>query len=364
MATTRALTAALGHEYIIESVNIFKTISNFDFIRTISFGRKTGEQFYEHHMLKKRFTFLNVLHTLGKWYFKRCQPITARTVQKCLQHHKPDLVISVVPLLDGAILRATERMNIPFLLIPTDLDVTNYIHDIRMPRYEKFYMTLPFDDQLLRAKLVPAKIAENKIKVAGFPIRPDFFEPKDVDTLKAHYKVPLNKPVIFLFMGSVGSEALYTFSQELAQLSEPVHLLIGVGRYAAMKEKIQTIPFPPHITYSVVEFTPRISDLMAIADLMITKAGPVSMSEAMYMNVPMLVDVTASSLAWERMNYEFIEKHGFGRIITNINEVKKFTAELMQKKEKIAQMRQKLQNYPKLHGCNQVASIITQILCS
>lgn len=362
MATTRALGSAFDGKYHVQAINIFNTISKFDFIRTVTFGRTTGEQFYEHNMLKKRFAFLNALHYLGKWYFRQCKKITSVTVQRCLAEHKPDLIISVVPLLDGAILHAAEKMNIPFLLIPTDLDCTNYIHDIQKPGYGKFFMTLPFEDTDLRLKLAPAKIAPTQIGVAGFPIRPDFFEPKDIAALKTFYVIPHSKPVIFLFMGSVGSDALYTFTQQLSQLKQPVHLLICVGRYAAMKDKINTIPLPAHITTTIVEFTPRISDLMAMSDLMITKAGPVSMSEAMYMNLPMLVDVTASSLAWERLNYEFITKHGFGQIITKISDVNRFTNELLQTPEKLAGMRSTLEQYPKKHGCSEVERMVARML--
>lgn len=362
MATTRALTAAFDGKYHVQAVNIFNTISKFDFIRTITFGRKTGEQFYEHNMLKKRFAFLNALHAIGKWYFRNCKKITALTVQRCLQENKPDLVISVVPLLDGAILHAAEKMDIPFLLLPTDLDCTNYIHDIKKPGYEKFYVTLPFEDTHLRLKLAPAKIAHEKVEVTGFPIRPDFFESKDIPALKKLYEIPEGKPVIFLFMGSVGSEALYTFTQQLSKLTQSVHLLICVGRYAAMKNKIKTIALPAHITMTIVEFTPRISDLMAISDLMITKAGPVSMSEAMYMNLPMLVDVTASSLAWERLNYEFITKHGFGQVITRVDDVGKLTADLLLNPDKLAGMRKTLENFPKKHGCSEVERVVEKML--
>lgn len=361
-ATTNALKASMGDTYNIQAVNIFKdVIGEVDIIYTLSGHRMNGEQFYEHCMVRKYNTFLSALHGVGKWYFRRVQKKLGKMVERFLVKHQPDLVISVIPLVDGAIVQATQKLGIPFLLLPTDLDSTNYIHDIYKPKHELLRVTLPFEDTDLRKKLIPAHIPTSQISVTGFPIRQDFFEHKDIKSIKQSFNVPENKPVILVLMGSVGSDALYSFTKELSKLPNEAHLIICTGRYEAIKQKINTISFPTHISTTMVGFTQRISDLMAIADLFITKAGPVSMSEAIYMNLPMLVDTTSSVLKWEKMNYQFIQKHEFGDVIKKAEDLPNMVSSIL-KDGKLQRMKDNLTAYDKKHGSNEVKSLIATMI--
>lgn len=362
-ATTNALSATLKDSYCIKPINIFRDVlGGVDVIKVLSFGKINGELFYERCLTKKYYPFLNTLHFVGKWYFRQVQRSMSKTLQKFLLAEKPDMVISVVPLVDGAVVDATQKLDIPFILLPTDLDSTNYIHDIKSPAHDGFLCTLPFEDHDIKKKLEPAKIPESKVITTGFPIRVDFFENKDIQAIKRQYSVDQEKPVVLLLMGSVGSDSLYTFAKELTKVSNPMHLVIICGRYQAMKEKVQTIQFPRHITVTAVDFVQKISDLMAISDLLITKAGPVSMSEAMYMNLPMLVDITASTLDWERLNYEFIKKRQFGDVITNINKLPEQVNHLLGNRDSLSYMKNNLVSFEKKVGTTEVRKLIERMI--
>ncbi len=358
-ATTNALSATLNDSYIIKPINIYRdALGQVDFIKTITFGKTNGEIFYERCLTKKYYAFLNTLHSVGKWYFRRIQNRMAKILEKFLIEEKPDLVISVVPLVDGAIVQATKKLGIPFILLPTDLDSTNYIHDINDPNFSQFVCTLPFEDIDIKKKLEPAQIPHAQVKVTGFPIRVDFFESKDHAQIKQQYQVHPSKPVVLLLMGSVGSNSLYTFAQQLSNVKNDMHLIICCGRYQAIKEKIGQIQFPKHISITVVDFVQRISDLMAISDLLITKAGPVTMSEAMYMNLPMLVDLTSSTLSWEKLNYQFMQKRQFGDIITNTKNLSHQVSALLESKDALQNMKNNLLSFEKKVGTSEVRKLI------
>jgi UDP-N-acetylglucosamine:LPS N-acetylglucosamine transferase len=361
-ATTNALSATLKDSYSIKPVNIFRDVlGGVDFIKAVSFGTTNGELFYERCLTRKYYTFLNTLHAVGKWYFRQVQKRMSKTLQKFLIAEKPDMVISVVPLVDGAVVDATQKLNIPFILLPTDLDSTNYIHDIKAPAHDGFLCTLPFEDLDIKQKLEPARIPDAKVITTGFPIRVDFFEDKDLKAIKTFYGVDQEKPVVLLLMGSVGSDSLYTFAKELTKVATPMHLVIICGRYQAMKEKVLTVEFPKHITVTAVDFVQKISDLMAISDLLVTKAGPVSMSEAMYMNLPMLVDIT-STLDWEKLNYQFIQKRHFGDVITNINNVSNQVNNLLKNRDALSAMKNNLVSFDKKVGTAEVRRLIEKMI--
>ena len=54
---------------------------------------------------------------------------------------------------------------------------------------------------------------------------------------------------------------------------------------------------------------------MRVSDLFVTKSGSVSVNEAIYAQLPMLLDGTSSVLQWEQFNHRFIKKNQLGTII-------------------------------------------------
>ena len=96
---------------------------------------------------------------------------------------------------------------------------------------------------------------------------------------------------------------------------------------------------PSHITTTVIGFTDRMPDLMAAADLFITKSGTVSVSEGIYAKVPMFLDATTGVLAWERFNHSFITNNGLGRSITSQHELPRIVEEVLADKSKRKQFK-------------------------
>jgi processive 1,2-diacylglycerol beta-glucosyltransferase len=274
------------------------------------------------------------------------------------------MLISVIVIINGNILHVAQEKNLPFLLIPTDLDVATFLERIQKPDYPKFKIALAFDDSLAYLRLAEAQTSVDCTTVTGFVIRPDFFEQKNLLALKNEYQVPQDKPVILLLLGAVGLQSLYEFTQELAKLKNPAHLIICTGRQKEVKEKIDALSLPAHITKTTVSFTNRMSDIMAQADLFITKSGSVSVCEGLYMEVPMILDATTDLLAWEKANHQFIQQHGCGTILQQLNELAPLVDSILSDKTKLATYKKNLQALEKKHGGNQVKQLIWQMFNS
>ncbi len=313
ISATKALQSYLSDEYEIKPVFIFEEVfKNIDPISIISFGRSCGEDMYNFFLRRRWFKILNFIYDFGNWYFStRIKSMIALT-NNYLATHKPDLIISVIPVVNDVILEAAQRNNIPFLLIPTDFDVTSFVSGIKAPSYPKFIANLASDDPLVKATITSAHINPEQTTVMGLPMRKDFFEPKDKEILKKQFGVETGKPVIVLMMGGQGNNGILAFSEQIAKLPIPAHVIICIGRNSEIKETIKKINFAPHISITVLGFTERISDLLAMADLLITKSGSVSFAEGITMNIPMILDATATLLYWESLNHILLTAHEWG----------------------------------------------------
>jgi UDP-N-acetylglucosamine:LPS N-acetylglucosamine transferase len=77
------------------------------------------------------------------------------------------------------------------------------------------------------------------------------------------------------------------------------------------------LPFPRHVE----GFTRDISRLMQLSDYFVGKPGPGSVSEALVMNLPVIVERNARTMVQERYNTEWIERHQFGVVLGSFNEI-------------------------------------------
>lgn len=316
---TQALCSLLEKEYNVQSNLIFTDIlSPIDPAQNIFTSKKNGENLYNYLMQKKQFTALNIMSKLGFWYYK----IRNRSVKKLLINYlvqeKPDLIISVIPFINNQILSVAETLDIPFLLIPTDLDVTTFIADIKNLTYKKFISTVIFSDPLIKNITTKAQLPNNQIIPVGLPLRHDFYIPKNLDAIKQFWDIPNNKHVILLLMGAAGSQGIKKFTKALFNVKKPIHIIICIGKKNELEIDIAKFIIPEHISYTIVPYTQKVADLIAIADLVITKSGSVSVYEAVHIGIPLLLDATSPLLKWEKLNHNFIQQNGFGLSIDNL----------------------------------------------
>jgi processive 1,2-diacylglycerol beta-glucosyltransferase len=323
LAAASALEAYLNHDYFFRRVHFFEEVLGpLDPFFTLSFGRLSGEGIYN-------LCLRHGWHGLATFF---CDKIGAprmialageieRRTLSFIRAEKPDLIVSLIPLVDAVFLRVAETLDIPFFIVPVDLDTSNYIHGLQGGYFSGFRYTLPFGDREIWEKMAPARIPRAQVKVIGFPVRPDFHEQKDLRGLRRELDLPETKAIVMLLMGAVGSTVILAYLRSLAEIQIPVHLLICVGRNQRLRSQVEALPFPRRVTRTIVGHTDRISDLMAVSDLVITKPGPASISEALYMNRPMLLDGTSRVLRWEKLNLEFVRKHGFGEVVRTHRDV-------------------------------------------
>jgi 1,2-diacylglycerol 3-beta-galactosyltransferase len=85
------------------------------------------------------------------------------------------------------------------------------------------------------------------------------------------------------------------------------------------------LPFPTHIE----GFTENVAHHMSLSDFFIGKPGPGSVSEALAMGLPVIVEAGNKTLAQERYNVEWIKEQGVGVPITNIRALPQAVSSLL-----------------------------------
>ena len=62
-------------------------------------------------------------------------------------------------------------------------------------------------------------------------------------------------------------------------------------------------------------FTDRVAEILAASDLLVTKPGPGSLSEAFHQRVPVVVTRNIHTIPQERFNTDFVRDRGLGLVV-------------------------------------------------
>ncbi len=350
-----SLQEILGPHYEVEAVNVLTEIfSIVDFPR-FTFGLFTGEEVYNLFLRKGLHRTVALLTRAGIRYIHFFRKVLEREFIKRFNQKGNEtlaLVISTVPKFNAILCSATSKCDLPFLLIPTDLDTDTFLvgmNEIDFKEDEKFKLAIPYDDPDLYLKIVlESNLKSKHFSVTGFPIRPACqkkYSPEEVRSLKEKHGMDAVRKTITLMMGAVGGDVLFRYVKEFTKITLPfpVQINVCIGRNKRIGKKIlklllsqnseivresegcQSLLTAKGVLLHIRSYTKEVTEIMAASDLVITKTGSCSVNEVIYLGRKLLLDNTKYSSArhiwWERFNVAFVKKHNLGDALFDFKEL-------------------------------------------
>jgi UDP-N-acetylglucosamine:LPS N-acetylglucosamine transferase len=149
-------------------------------------------------------------------------------------------------------------------------------------------------------------------RTSGMILNPRFYEPVMVNREpdRAALGLDPHRPTALLMFGGEGSAVMLHIARQLDESGLDVQIIAICGKSrkleAAMRAMQRRIPM--HIE----GFTREIPRFMRLADFFIGKPGPGSISEAVAMGLPVIVERNHWTLPQERYNAEWVEEQGVG----------------------------------------------------
>lgn len=280
-------------------------VSLFVYKRGIKRFPQVYSYFYKKTRVKNSFsTKLNSLFTFG-----------LQTMLEVIQRINPRVVVSTYPFAAGIISKLKEQglINIPAVTIITDYtDHSYWVHP-----YTDLYIV---GSNQVRDRLISLGIEDDKIKNTGIPVRQRFIESQPRELLLEKYGMNSNKFTVLLMGGGDGfiGKGRSTF-RALESVSQTLQLIIVCGRNKRLKKQLELELKDYKHDVLLLGFCENIQELMAISDLMITKPGGVTTSEALAMGLPLLIYHPLPGQ--EEDNAEFLWKSGLAFLAKTENDL-------------------------------------------
>lgn len=214
-----------------------------------------------------------------------------------------DTVICVHPF---AALMLTEVKRRYKLSIKTAFVATDYTCSPSVKDSELDYYFIP--DENLTSEFESTNIPKEKMIVSGIPIRQMFYSSTEKETAKVSNSVPANHKHIVMMCGSMGCGPIEKLTGLLTEKGkEKFTLTVVCGTNDRLKQRLEK-KYGSRKNLQVKGFVKDMSCLLDSADLYLTKAGGISVSEAAVKNLPMIfINAVAGC---EEYNCRFFAEYG------------------------------------------------------
>lgn len=312
-----------------------------DLLDKIDFVRKsTGIEFQEVYniILRRGWSIVTpplvpVAHTL----IRLSHAAQVRVLQEHWKTDPPDMVVSLIPHYNRAMFQALSRVRPEAHFVTILTDLADYKSNFWMER-QRQYVVCPTQRSVQQARALG--LAESLILPAsGVILNPKFYSPPAEDRQAARVRLGLrpDRPTGLILFGGEGSTEIERVVRLLNESTLDMQLVALCGRSQRAIDAVRALP--ARIPIFVEGFTKQVPHYMALSDFFIGKPGPGSISEAIAMRLPVIVERNVWTLPQERYNTDWVEEQGVGIVVKNFAQIAGAVREMLEP-ERYARYRQ------------------------
>ncbi|AGA70490.1 UDP-N-acetylglucosamine:LPS N-acetylglucosamine transferase [Desulfitobacterium dichloroeliminans LMG P-21439] len=266
----------------------------------------------------------------------------------------PDVIICTYPVIGVVLgeLRNKGVLDCKVASVVTDYGVhSQYIHrgvDLYIVGCQDVY-------DGLRAE----GIAPERIKITGIPVSPKFEQVLDREEVSQRLNLKPIRPTILVMGGAYG---VLGGSKQICKLllnsETSLQILVVCGRDEKLYRTLEGLEgHNPMVCYGYIK---NVEELMSVADLIITKAGGLTVSESLTKKLPMIVFKPIPGQ--EAENAHFLERIGAAKLATTEEELEETITFLLSHPEEIENMRKAAANALPGHASERAVEHILAIL--
>jgi UDP-N-acetylglucosamine:LPS N-acetylglucosamine transferase len=257
-------------------------------------------------------------------------PNLGKNLRKLILDESPDLIISVHPMANPLIVKALKDLRL-FGKIPIVNVITELINIHRLWVAPEFDLTFVATEEA-RQKCIEYGCPSPKIKLIGIPVDPKFLKAyPEKGALRKEMGLSPDKFTILIMGGAEGFGGIFGQVRALNELGKDFQVIVIAGRNAKLYKRLERERARFKFQLKIYGFTWEVPKIMHASDLLITKAGPQTIVEAIASELPLIS--TSYIPGQEEPIPEWIERKGIGRYITNPRKVVKVIKELIEKNE-------------------------------
>jgi hypothetical protein len=235
------------------------------------------------------------------------------------ESRRPDLVVSLIPNFNRAVFQSLKRACPQTGMVTILTDFADYPPHFWIEKQSQYFIcgTGKAEEQAFALGHPPSHV----FRVSGMILRPGFYDIPPVDRAEERRKIGLapDVPTGLVLFGGQGSPVMREIARRIGNTDLEVQLIVICGHNARLKKQLDSLQTRNRI--HVTGFTEQIPHYMQLSDFMIGKPGPGSISEAVHMQLPVVVEKNAWTLPQERYNAEWVREQKLGIVLGSFRQI-------------------------------------------
>lgn len=296
-----------------------------------------------------------------------------------LEDFKPDVIVSTHPFTTEMFSNLKDILNIK---IPLICIMTDYApHKAWLNKNVDAYIVA--NNKMVNA-MVNSGINQNIIYPYGIPIEDSFFTKKERTATLKEIGLSDALPTILIMAGSFGVTDILKIYNRIIKINIDFQIIIITGRNKKLYESFEKILYreeslltfgkhsikKPHINKSkkeiptkntkLIYFTNEVSKYMFASDLIITKPGGLTVSEALACNLPMAIFNAIPGQ--EEENADFLIDNNMAVRLGKGSSCEKTIQKLLSDRDILESMRASCETFDKSTSCDKIYNLIKEIV--
>jgi processive 1,2-diacylglycerol beta-glucosyltransferase len=287
---------------------------------------------------------------------KRLNHLGSEQMLKYLDEFNPDLVASTFPTPTGVMseLRGSGVTDTPNVAILTDYTA----HGQWVHKYvDKYFVAT----ETVKSELESCNVDPKYIHVSGIPIRSMFDYPSEQLSLKRHelraaYGIKSDSPLILMMGGGAGLLGDITSWEQVIQSSHAQFTII-CGRNQRLYKRLSPLASG---RVRILGYVSEVDEWMAMSDLIITKAGGITLTESLAMELPLLLYRPIPGQ--EEKNALYALQAGAARLFNDVDSARLFLDDIMKNPKRLERMKNAACHHKQLGAAEQIAEALLDFM--
>jgi 1,2-diacylglycerol 3-beta-galactosyltransferase len=233
-------------------------------------------------------------------------PVVRKVIEDLIAENDPDVVVSVHPLLNQVAWQAIGVSSRPRPLMVVVTDLVEFHRGWAFRNAD--LITVP--TEAARRLCIRYRVPAGRLRLLGLPIDLGFrpAAPGEKEALRRRFGLAEKRFTVLVSGGGAGSGRLLPQIRALAWRENPWQLIAVCGANEVLYRRLQRLRFAtPTKVLGYVEDMPEV---MRAADIVVSKAGPGAIGEALSTGIPIVL--TGYLPGQETENVPFVTEHGIG----------------------------------------------------
>jgi processive 1,2-diacylglycerol beta-glucosyltransferase len=260
------------------------------------------------------------------------QRLSAQKLFTEIADYKPDAIVCThflpAELLADAVLQ--KRLDCPVWVMVTDFD----LHQMWVHEGIAGYFVA---NEEISFRLESSGVPKSNIVVTGIPVMPEFVNRPERDLCAANVGLNPAHKTLLIMGGGAGLGINCHLVNSLLNLQADVQIIVMAGKNKSLLDELHKLSSQWPGRLVAMGFTDKVPELMACADLVITKPGGLSTSECLVMGLPMVLINPIPGQ--EERNASYLLQEGVAQRADDVATLLYRITQLLAKPEKLDEMK-------------------------